>query len=133
MPLDIHALQFAGVILLCIVCANFFAPRKMRWLQNLTRVEPVFRQVFIVHCVFLIGCVLAMAVVCMVFPQRLLSEPLGEMLLVFMAIFWSARVLVQFFYYDRSIKRQFPVYNILFSVAFIYLAVTFTVLSLSIS
>ena len=56
-----HLLQFAGIILLCIASANFFAPKKMRWSQNLKHVEPVFRQVFIIHCVFLVACVIAMA------------------------------------------------------------------------
>ena len=51
----IHALQFAGMILLCIASANFFAPKKMRWSKNLKRVEPLFCQVFIIHCVFLVG------------------------------------------------------------------------------
>lgn len=126
----VHALQFAGIILLCIVSAHFFAPRKMRWSDNLRLVEPVFRQVFIIHCVFLIGCVLAMALVCLLLPQQLIGEPLGRLVLGFMALFWVARVGVQFFYYESSIKKQFPVFNLLFSAAFVYLATLFTVLSL---
>ena len=52
----IHALHLAGIILFCITAANFFAPKKMRWTENLVKTEPVFRQVFIIHCVFLITC-----------------------------------------------------------------------------
>ncbi|MBK1830467.1 hypothetical protein JIN77_07000 [Verrucomicrobiaceae bacterium R5-34] len=129
--MTIYAIQFAGIILLCITSANFFAPKKMRWSVNLAKTEPVFRQVFIVHCVFLLGCVLAMALACLILPHQLLTEPLGRVLLAFMALFWTARVLVQFFYYERSIKREFPVFNVLFSVAFIYLAVCFSFLSLT--
>ena len=103
---------------------------KMRWSDNLKLVEPVFRQVFIIHCVFLIGCVLAMALVCLLLPQQLIGEPLGRLVLGFMALFWVARVGVQFFYYESSIKKQFPVFNLLFSAAFVYLATLFTVLSL---
>lgn len=125
----VHALQFAGIILLCVVSANFYAPKKMRWSENLKHVEPVFRQVFIIHCVFLIGCVLAMALACIILPHRLLSDPMGKVVLGFMALFWMARVGVQFFYYESSIKKQFPVFNVLFSVAFVYLAVTFTTLT----
>ena len=124
-----YALQFAGIILLCVVSANFFAPKKMRWAENLKNVEPVFRQVFIIHCVFLLGCVLAMALTCIIIPHRLLEDPMGQVILGFMAFFWSARVGVQFFYYEEIIKKQFPFFNVLFSVAFLYLAVTFTVLT----
>jgi len=127
--MTIYAIQFAGIILLCITSANFFAPKKMRWSVNLEKTEPVFRQVFIIHCVFLLACVVAMALACIILPQQLLTEPLGRMLLAFMALFWTGRVLVQFFYYDRSIKREFPIFNVLFSVAFIYLALCFSVLS----
>lgn len=127
----VHALQFAGIILLCIVSANFFAPKKMRWSENLKLVEPVFRQVFIIHCVFLIGCVLAMALACIILSHRLIDQPMGRVVLGFMALFWTARVGVQFFYYESSIKKQFPFFNLLFSVAFIYLAVTFTYLALT--
>ena len=125
----IYVLQFAGIILLCITSANFFAPKKMRWSVNLEKTEPVFRQVFIVHCVFLLACVVAMALVCIIFPQQLLAEPLGRLMLGFMAVFWLARVFVQLFYYEKSIKRQFPVFNVLFTVAFIYLTICFSVLS----
>ena len=131
MNLSVHALQFAGVILLCVVSANFFAPKKMRWSKNLTRVEPVFRQVFVIHCVFLIGCVFAMALACIILPRLLLTETLGRELLGFMAVFWSARVLVQCFYYERSIKREFPVFNVLFTMAFVYLAAVFTYLAIT--
>ncbi len=127
--MTIYALQFAGIILLCIISANFFAPKKMRWSENLKHVEPVFRQVFIIHCVFLLGCVLAMALACIILPHQLLSEPMGKVILGFMAFFWSVRVGAQFFYYEKSIKKQFPIFNVLFSIAFLYLAVTFTVLT----
>lgn len=125
------AIQVAGIILLGIASANFFAPRKMRWIENLSHTEKVFQQVFIVHCVFLIGCVFAMALACIILPHRLLHEPMGQVILNFMAIFWSARVLVQVFYYEHSIKRKFPIYNILFTTAFLYLAGVFLFLSLT--
>lgn len=122
----IYALYLAGVILLCITAANFFAPKKMRWTENLEKTETVFRQVFVIHCVFLLACVAAMALLCLFAPQMLLEDGLGRMLAGFIALFWSARVLVQVFYYEPSIKRQFPFFNVLFTMAFIYLALIFS-------
>ena len=86
---------------------------------------------FVIHCVFLIGCVFAMALACIILPRLLLTETLGRELLGFMAVFWSARVLVQCFYYERSIKREFPVFNVLFTMAFVYLAAVFTYLAIT--
>lgn len=122
----IYTIQFAGVILLCITIANFFAPKKMRWTGNLEKTEPVFRQVFILHCVFLLACIVAMAFLCLFKPHWLLEDGLGKAVAAFMALFWGGRVLAQFFYYEKSIKRQFPFFNILFTTAFLYLAVVFT-------
>ncbi len=121
-----YALYLAGVILLCITAANFFAPEKMRWRENLEKTETVFRQVFVIHCVFLLACVMAMALLCLLAPQMLLGNGLGRALVGFMALFWGARVLVQIFYYEPSIKRQFPFFNLLFTTAFTYLAMIFS-------
>lgn len=123
----IYAIQLAGIILLCITVANFFAPKKMRWTVNLKKTEPVFRQVFISHCVFLLACVVGMALLCLLTPHWLLAEGLGKAVTGFLALFWGARVLVQLFYYDKTIKQQFPFFNALFSLIFIYLGVVFTI------
>ncbi|MFK7912177.1 MAG: hypothetical protein AB8F34_16490, partial [Akkermansiaceae bacterium] len=72
-----------------------------------------------------------MALACIILPQLLLGEPLGRVLLGFMAIFWTARVFTQFFYYERSIKQEFPVFNVLFSTSFLYLAGVFTFLTIT--
>jgi len=127
--MEIYALQLAGFILLCIVTANFFAPKRMRWIENLDKTEPIFRQVFIIHCIYLIGCVFGMAAVCLLLPYQLLNETMGRVILAFMAFFWGTRVFVQLFYYEKSIKKLYPFFNFIFTVAFIYLALCFTVLS----
>lgn len=127
--MQILALKLAGIILLCIVLANFFAPKKMRWIENLDKTENLFRQVFIVHCLYLIGCVLGMALVCLFLPHLLLQEVMGKILLIFMAVFWLTRIFVNLFYYETAIKKQFPFFNILFSTVYIYLGLCFSVLS----
>jgi|GEM_PF-2539101 len=126
----LHILQGAGIILFCIAIANVFAPRKMNWIENLKHVDSVFKQVFITHCVFLVMCVVAMAIACVFFPQHLLDGVLGRSILGFMGFFWSARLMVQLFYYEANIKRAFPGFHLLFSASFLYLAVSFTYLTL---
>lgn len=127
--MQILALQLVGVILICVVVANFFAPKKMRWTVNLEKTEPVFRQVFNVHCVYLLGCVFGMALLCLFLPHQLLEEAVGKALLTFMAFFWTTRVFVQFFYYDKSIRQEYPVFNVIFGAAFIYIALCLGTLS----
>jgi len=100
----------------------------MRWSANLEKTEPVFRQVFIVHCVFLLACVVGMALLCLIKPEWLLDDGLGRAAVGFMALFWGLRVLVQFFYYEKSIKRQYPIFNVLFTLAFLYLGSLFSLI-----
>ncbi|MGB0992483.1 MAG: hypothetical protein ACPG32_08440 [Akkermansiaceae bacterium] len=119
------AIRIAGVILLCITSANIFAPKKMRWSANLAKTELVFRQVFTIHCVFLLACVVAMALVSIVRPEWLLTDGLGRATAGFIALFWGSRILVQLFYYEPSIKRQYPVFNVLFLVAFVSVTIVY--------
>jgi hypothetical protein len=49
-----------------------------------------------------------------------------------MAVFWTLRVFIQQFYYDRELRRQNRGFDFLFSFAFLYLAVVFTVAALGV-
>jgi len=129
--MSIFALRFAGIILFLIGTANFYAPQKMRWSMNLAKTEPIFRQVFIVHCIFLVATVFGMSFLCLLKPELLIEEILGKFLLGFMALFWGARLLIQIFYYDRDIKRAHPVFNLMFTVAFAYLTIVLTCLAIN--
>ena len=67
-----------------------------------------------------------MAMVCLVYPEHLLETDLGQCFLGFMAVFWLTRLMVQCFYYEKSIKREYPVYNVMFTLAFAYLGGVFS-------
>jgi hypothetical protein len=47
-----------------------------------------------------------------------------------LAIFWGLRVVLQFSYYDTTVKRENPLGTFCFGAAFIYLAVVFTAATL---
>jgi hypothetical protein len=42
-------IQFAGLLQFIIAAANFFAPAKFRYRENLAKVSPIIRQIFTVH------------------------------------------------------------------------------------
>ena len=44
----------AGAVQLVIIAANFVLPKKLRCRENLARVSPMIREVFIVHWVYIV-------------------------------------------------------------------------------
>ena len=123
-------LYFAAFTLTMILIANFIAPSKLNYKGNVARMEPLHQEIFQVHCVYTMLTVGGMAALCAFLPGELATgEPLAIALLWFMAGYWSLRVLIQFFYYNRSIKKTYPIYNVLFTLAFSYLGITFFALA----
>ena len=76
-------------------------PRKLRYAENLRRVEPIIRQVFIVHSVYIVYVLVAFAVICFAFaPELAGATRLGRFLSAWLALFWAPRLIVQWTYYD---------------------------------
>ena len=87
--------------------ANFVLPHKLRYGDNLKRVEPIIRQVFIVHSVYIVYVLVAFAVICFAFtPELAGATPLGRFLSAWLALFWAPRLIVQWTYYDPDLCRQ---------------------------
>jgi hypothetical protein len=120
----IHA---AGILHLLVASVNFFAIRKFRYRDNLTKVSPVVRQVFIVQNVYIVLILAAFAALCFEFAADLAGpEPLGRSLSGFLAGFWSLRILLQLFLYDSELRRQHRLLDVLFLVVYGYLTGVFT-------
>ena len=100
-------LRAAGGIHLAIAAANLGLPRRLHYRENLARVSPIVRQIFAVHSVYIVYVVLVFAALCLFFaPQLADGQGLNRFLAATMAVFWLARVPVQWFYYDAELRRQ---------------------------
>ena len=125
-PLLIPALWLAGVIHLLIALANFFLPAMLDYQGNLRRVTPVIRQIFRAHAAYIVLTVAGFGLLCLFFAPDLVGRSsLGRCLSGFLALFWGSRLVVQFLYYDPSLRRERPWGNLVFSVAFLYLGLAF--------
>ena len=129
----IPMLWSAGGVQLLIASANFFAPRKLHYAENLAKVTPMVRQIFRVLSFYIVLTLVAFAALCFTFPADLAGgSTLGRALSSFLALFWGVRVLIQLFYYDPDTKRRHPVFNVLFLTAFVFLTATFTAAALGV-
>jgi hypothetical protein len=118
--------QLAGALQLIIAAANFFAPAKLHYRENLIKLSPIVRQIFIVHSIYIVIVLVGFGLICLLFPNDLCgASHLGKFLCAFLAVFWGLRVILQFFYYDRAVKKENPLGTACFGTAFLYLAATF--------
>ncbi len=121
----------AGGVQLAIASANFVLPRKLRYRANLAKGDPIIRQVYIVHAVYIVFVLLAFAAICFLFaPELAGGSALGVFISCWLALFWAPRLLVQWVYYDPEVRRQNQVAHWGFSLALLYLIVVFSAAAL---
>jgi hypothetical protein len=119
-------LWLAGFVQLAIASANLFIPKKLNYRENLLRVAPIIRQIFVVHSLYVVGVVVLFAVMTFGFATELASgRGLGRFLAAAMATFWLFRTPVQLFYYDASLRRTNRLGDAAFTSAALFLTVTY--------
>ena len=119
-------IQVAGAVQLAIGLANLPLAIRLQYRKNLAGVSEMVRQIFYVHAAYIVLVVLGFAALSLLFPTDLASgRPLGRFLSTFLAIFWLLRVPIQLFYYPTEIRRQNQLADVIFTVAFAFLAVVF--------
>jgi len=131
MRLLIPWLWAAGVVQVAILAANFALPGRLRCRENLARVSPMIRDVFIVHWAYIVLVLGFFASLSFWFaPELAGASKLGRFLSGLIAVFWILRVPIQLFFYDAEIRRQNRVGDVVFLLAFSYLGVVFSVAAL---
>jgi hypothetical protein len=121
------AIKLAGVLQLITAAANFFLPTKLHYRENLARVSPIIRQIFIVHSIYIVIVLIGFGLICLLFTHDLCgASALGTFLSGFLALFWGLRTVLQIIYYDDTVKKEHPIGAWFFAFVFFYLAVVFT-------
>lgn len=130
-PVSTILIHLAGVLQLLVASANIFAFSKFKYREHLEKVPRVMRQVFLVQNAYIMLVQLGFALLCFCFAHELTSgQGVGRAIAAFLAPFWGSRVLLQLVYYDRELRRQNRMFDILFLLADGYLAVVFAAAAL---
>jgi len=131
MPRLLLLLWLAGLVQVAIAFANLFLPAKLKYRENLSRVAPIIRQIFVVHSVYIVGVVLLFAAATFGFAGELASgHGLGRFLAASIALFWLFRAPVQLLYYDDTLRKQNRWGDSAFTAGALFLAATYGVASL---
>ena len=119
-------IQVAGAVQLAVGLANLPLAWRLQYHKNLVGASAMVRQVFYVHAAYIVLVVLGFSALSFLFPGELVSgRPLGRFLSAFLAIFWLLRVPIQLFYYPQDIRRQNRLADVVFTMAFAFLAIVF--------
>jgi hypothetical protein len=122
----------AGGLQLGIAAVNIALPKKLAYRENLARLSPIVRQIFIVHSAYIVLMLVAFALLCFLFaPELAGATMLGRFLSGLLAVFWLARAVIQVFYYDPKVKAQNPAAHVGFAVAVTFLGALFTIVALA--
>jgi hypothetical protein len=124
----------AGVVQLAIIAANFVVPKKLNCRENLSRVSPMIRTVFVVHwgyIVLVLGIFTALSF--WFTPELAGASRLGPFLSAAIAIFWLLRVPIQLVFYDPEIRRQNRLGDVIFLLAISYLGIVFGIAALGVA
>ncbi|HKQ87005.1 MAG TPA: hypothetical protein VJS43_09560 [Candidatus Acidoferrales bacterium] len=119
-------LWIAGAVQLVIAFANLILPGKLKYRENLARVTPIVRQIFVVHSAYIVSTVVLFAAITFGFASELASgRGLGRFLAAAIALFWLCRIPVQFFYYEKTLRRENRSGDAAIILALFFLAATY--------
>lgn len=103
---DVRLIWAAGAIQAGIVLVNGILPGRLRVRENVKDVPTFIRQIFYVHWIYIVLTVGFFSALCFGFARDLAgASALGRFLSGFLAGFWLLRVALQWFYYDREVRR----------------------------
>jgi hypothetical protein len=96
-------LILAGFGQLVLAAGSLALPRILRWGDDTAKLRPLTRQVFWTYASYIWVTNICFGVVSAFAPDWLLDRsPLARVVTAYITVYWGARVLVQFSYYDRS-------------------------------
>ncbi|NBP69200.1 MAG: hypothetical protein EBR30_21925 [Cytophagia bacterium] len=126
--MEIH-FKIAGALLVMLALVHGIFPKYFKWETELKPLSLINRQMMQVHTFFIALILLLMGLLCLTSAKELSETNLGKKISLGLAIFWTTRLLIQFFGYSSDLwkGKKFETFaHIAFSLFWIYLSVIFT-------
>lgn len=124
-----YALWLAGSGHFIILIASFQVPARLHWKADLSKLMPFNRKLLWVQSGFTVLTIAAFGLLTFVLHDDMLHGERSALALVcFIAVYWTARILIDAFYFshrDWPQGRQFVIGHILLTSLFAALAVNY--------
>lgn len=96
-------LTLAGLGNFGILIASALTPKALDWKTTLAPLHPFLRTLFWVYGVFIVLTIAGMGTLTLLHVKAMAAgKPVARSLAAFIAVFWSARLGVQFFVFDAT-------------------------------
>lgn len=93
----------AGVGQIVLALASLAIPRVLRFEEETAKLRPLLRQMFWTYAGYILCTNLSFGLLSALAPASLLDgSPLAAAVTGFIAVYWGARVVLQFAWFDRS-------------------------------
>ena len=93
----------AGIGQILLVIGSLAIPKFLNWSSELSKVRPLIRQIFWTYAGYILVTNLSFGLLSVLAPTALLDGTfLGTCITGFIALYWAARIVIQFTYFDRS-------------------------------
>lgn len=128
-------LRISGLGLIVLSLAHAAFPARFRWREELARLSQLNREMFYVHAFFISLIVLMMGILAFFGTNYLVEpSPLARWVAIGLAMFWGARLVIQWFGYSRQLwkgKRFETCIHWLFALSWAFLTGVFAWLAIS--
>lgn len=131
--MELH-LKVTGCLLIVLALIHIIFPARFNWKKELLSLSLINRQVMYVHTFFIALTVLLMGILCLTSSQELTATVFGKRITLGLAVFWTIRLLIQFFGYSSTLwkgKTFETTVHIVFSALWIYFSVVFFIIAAS--
>ena len=103
----------AGVGQIALVALSFTIPRALRWREETAKLRPLVRQIFWTYAGYILCTNLCFGFLSAFAPDSLMDGSRLAMLVSgFIALYWAARVIIQFAYFDRTDAPKGRIYSL---------------------
>ena len=93
----------AGFGQLLLVVCSLAIPKVLNWGEETSKLRPLTRQVFWTYAGYIWVTHLSFALISMISPSSLIDKSfLALAVTVYIVVYWLARVIIQFTWFDRS-------------------------------
>ena len=131
--MELH-LKIIGFILIILAIVHGVFPRHFNWQKELSSLSLVNKEMMYVHTFFIALVVFLMGVLCFTSAEELIQTSLGKRICAGLAVFWTTRLVIQFFGYSSELwkgKTFETMVHILFIFLWAYFSFIFWAIALA--
>ncbi len=125
--MEVH-LKIIGSLFVILSLLHIGFPKYFGWKEQLKSLSIINRQMMQVHTFFVAFAVFLIGILCLRYSSELITTPFGNDIALGLGIFWTIRLLIQFFGYSYKLWKGKPfetTIHILFSLLWIYVSIIF--------